>query len=224
MALCILDATFDDSTNFTVQLAGIGSRRAFRRGLHASVRQDGDGDLGRVHVDESVGARDSRALATKGECRVASERQRRIVSLIASARRSFVRWAGAIGSSAAATNATTRRRAEAAAADGGQFKVEGLSAEIDRRVPEIVRDGLSVLSRARAMFCAISHPTHRDAGPLRGVRGAPQRRRAATCTWTGHRSISSRWKPDSTADVYRDIRRVAGLSFGDAGEASSPTC
>lgn len=101
-----------------------------------------------------------------------------------------------------------------------KFKVEGSSAEIDARVQEIVRDGLSVyrvdgdalkalapdviVTQDHCEVCAVS---------LSDVE-------AATCTWTGQTVEIVSLKPDSTADVYADIRRVArGLDAADAGEA-----
>jgi iron complex transport system substrate-binding protein len=100
-----------------------------------------------------------------------------------------------------------------------KFKVGGSSAEIDARVREIVRDGLSVyrvdgdalkalepdviLTQDHCQVCAVS---------LSDVE-------AATCTWTGRPVSVVSLKPDSTADVYADIRRVASaIGAGDAGE------
>ena len=100
-----------------------------------------------------------------------------------------------------------------------KFKVDGSSAEIDARVQEIVRDGLSVyrvhgdklrelapdviVTQDHCAVCAVS---------LSDVE-------AATCTWTGHRVDIVSLKPDSTADVFRDIRRVAAaLDSTSAGE------
>ena len=100
-----------------------------------------------------------------------------------------------------------------------KFKVEGSSAEIDRCVQEIVRDGLSVyrvhgdalrelapdviVTQDHCEVCAVS---------LSDVE-------AATCTWTGHQVDIVSLKPDSTADVYRDIQRVAAaLNSASAGE------
>jgi iron complex transport system substrate-binding protein len=101
-----------------------------------------------------------------------------------------------------------------------KFKVEGTSAEIDARVREIVRDGLSVyrvdgealkalapdviVTQDHCEVCAVS---------LSDVE-------AATCTWTGRPVHIVSLKPDSTADACADIRRVAAsLASGDAGEA-----
>jgi iron complex transport system substrate-binding protein len=97
-----------------------------------------------------------------------------------------------------------------------KFKVEGSSAEIDRRVQEIVRDGLSVyrvdgdalkalapdviVTQDHCEVCAVS---------LSDVE-------AATCTWTGQPVRIVSLKPDTTADTYADIRRVAG-ALGDPG-------
>ena len=100
-----------------------------------------------------------------------------------------------------------------------KFKVEGSSAEIDRRVQEIVRDGLSVyrvdgdalkaltpdviVTQDHCEVCAVS---------LSDVE-------AATCTWTGQPVRIVSLKPDSTADTYADIRRVAhALGAAAAGE------
>ena len=101
-----------------------------------------------------------------------------------------------------------------------KFKVEGTSSEIDARVQAIVRDGLSVyrvegdalkalepdviVTQDHCQVCAVS---------LSDVE-------AATCTWTGRPVEILSLKPDSTADVYADIRRVAaGLDVQEAGEA-----
>ncbi|MBX9588441.1 MAG: cobalamin-binding protein [Hyphomonadaceae bacterium] len=100
-----------------------------------------------------------------------------------------------------------------------KFKVEGSSAEIDRRVQEIVRDGLSVyrvdgdalkalapdviVTQDHCEVCAVS---------LGDVQ-------AATCTWAGQPVTIVSLKPDSTADAYADIRRVAdALGAAAAGE------
>jgi iron complex transport system substrate-binding protein len=100
-----------------------------------------------------------------------------------------------------------------------KFKVEGSSAEIDRRVQAIVREGLAVyrvdgdalkalapdviVTQDHCEVCAVS---------LSDVE-------AATCTWTGKPVDIVSLKPDSTADVYADIRRVArGLDAEAAGE------
>ena len=101
-----------------------------------------------------------------------------------------------------------------------KFKVEGTSAEIDARVREIVRDGLSVyrvdgdalkalepdviVTQDHCEVCAVS---------LADVE-------AATCTWTGKPVRIVSLKPDSIADAYADIRRVAAsINASDAGEA-----
>lgn len=101
-----------------------------------------------------------------------------------------------------------------------KFKVEGTSAEIDKRVQDIVRDGLSVyrvdgeamraldpdviVTQDHCDVCAVS---------LSDVE-------AATCTWTGRPVRIVSLKPDSLADVYKDIARVAdALDAPEAGEA-----
>jgi iron complex transport system substrate-binding protein len=99
-----------------------------------------------------------------------------------------------------------------------KFKVEGTSAEIDARVREIVRDGLSVyrvdgealkalapdviVTQDHCEVCAVS---------LSDVE-------AATCTWTGRPVEIVSLRPDCMADVYADIGRVARvLGVVDAG-------
>jgi iron complex transport system substrate-binding protein len=101
-----------------------------------------------------------------------------------------------------------------------KFEVEGSSAEIDRHVQQIVRDGLSVyrvdgealralapdviVTQDHCQVCAVS---------LADVE-------AATCTWTGRPVAILSLKPDSMADVYADIARVAaGLDAHAEGEA-----
>ncbi len=100
-----------------------------------------------------------------------------------------------------------------------KFKVEGSSAEIDARVQQIVRDGLSVyrvdgdalkalapdviVTQDHCEVCAVS---------LSDVE-------AATCAWTGHAVDIVSLRPDSMADTYADIRRVAlALDADHAGE------
>jgi iron complex transport system substrate-binding protein len=100
-----------------------------------------------------------------------------------------------------------------------KFKVEGTSAEIDARVQEIVRVGLSVyrvhaddlkaldpqviLTQDHCDVCAVS---------LKDVE-------EATCTWTGKPVRIVSLRPDSLADVYSDIARVAAaLDAPHAGQ------
>jgi iron complex transport system substrate-binding protein len=90
-----------------------------------------------------------------------------------------------------------------------KFDVHGASAAIDRRVREIVRDGLSVyrvdaealralapdliVTQDHCEVCAVS---------LRDVE-------AATCSWTARPARILSLRPDCLADAYADIRRVA---------------
>jgi iron complex transport system substrate-binding protein len=101
-----------------------------------------------------------------------------------------------------------------------KFKVEGTSAEIDARVREIVRDGLSVyrvdgealkaldpdviVTQDHCEVCAVS---------LSDVE-------AATCAWTGRPVEIASLKPDSMADVYADIARVARALDAEAAGQS----
>jgi iron complex transport system substrate-binding protein len=101
-----------------------------------------------------------------------------------------------------------------------KFKVEGSSADIDARVREIVSRGLSVyqvdgealralrpdviVTQDHCEVCAVS---------LSDVE-------AATCTWTGRPVEIVSLRPDSLADVYADIARVArALDAEAAGQA-----
>jgi iron complex transport system substrate-binding protein len=101
-----------------------------------------------------------------------------------------------------------------------KFRVEGTSAQIDARVQDIVRDGLSVyrvdgdrlrqlqpdiiVTQDHCEVCAVS---------LSDVE-------AATCTWTDRSVSILSLRPDSLTDVYTDIRKVAfGLETTAAGEA-----
>jgi iron complex transport system substrate-binding protein len=90
-----------------------------------------------------------------------------------------------------------------------KFSVEGSSGAIDRRVREIVRDGLSVyrvdaerlsalapdviVTQDHCEVCAVS---------LRDVE-------TAACRWTDRRVRIVSLRPDCLADAYADIRRVA---------------
>jgi iron complex transport system substrate-binding protein len=101
-----------------------------------------------------------------------------------------------------------------------KFKVEGSSADIDARVQEIVRDGLSVYrvhgEEMRALNPdVIVTQDHCDVCAV-SLSDVEQ----ATCTWTGRPVRIISLKPDSLSDVYGDIRRVAAaLNVTDAGEA-----
>ncbi|HEU0060200.1 MAG TPA: cobalamin-binding protein [Hyphomicrobiaceae bacterium] len=91
-----------------------------------------------------------------------------------------------------------------------KFKVEGSSAEIDRRVRKIVRDGLSVyrvdaeaLSALRPDLIVTQDHCDVCAVSLRDVE-------EAVCRWTDRRVEILSLRPDCLADAYADIRRVAG--------------
>ncbi|KAB2913056.1 MAG: cobalamin-binding protein [Hyphomicrobiaceae bacterium] len=100
-----------------------------------------------------------------------------------------------------------------------KFKVEGTSAEIDARVREIVREGLSVyrvdadaLKELRPDIIVTQDHCEVCAVSLGDVE-------AATCTWVDRPTRIISLKPDSMGDVYADIRRVAaGLEAEPAGE------
>jgi iron complex transport system substrate-binding protein len=97
-----------------------------------------------------------------------------------------------------------------------KFEVEGSSLEIDRRVQQIVRDGLSVyrvdaealralapdviLTQDHCQVCAVS---------LSDVE-------QATCTWTDRPLRIVSLRPDCLADAYADIVRVASALSAEA--------
>jgi len=90
-----------------------------------------------------------------------------------------------------------------------KFKVEGSSGEIDYRVREIVRDGLSVYRVDADALSALTPDLivtqdHCDvcAVSLRDVQ-------EAVCRWTDRRVEIVSLRPDCLADAYGDIGRVA---------------
>jgi iron complex transport system substrate-binding protein len=101
-----------------------------------------------------------------------------------------------------------------------KFKVEGSSAEIDARVREIVRDGLSVYRVDGEALRALSPDVvvTQDHCEVCAVSLADVER--ATCGWTGRPVRIVSLKPDSLAHAYADIRRVAAsLDAAAAGKA-----
>lgn len=100
-----------------------------------------------------------------------------------------------------------------------KFKVEGSSADIDRRVQEIVRDGLSVYSVDGDTLKALAPDVIVTQDHCEVCAVSLSDVEAATCTWTGQPVRIVSLKPDSTADTYADIRRVAdALGMHAAGE------
>ena len=101
-----------------------------------------------------------------------------------------------------------------------KFKVEGSSAEIDARVREIVRDGLSVYRVDGEALKALAPDVivTQDHCEVCAVSLADVE--AATCTWTGRPVEIVSLRPNCMADVYADIGRVArALGTTDAGDA-----
>jgi iron complex transport system substrate-binding protein len=101
-----------------------------------------------------------------------------------------------------------------------KFEVAGSSAEVDARVRAIVRDGLSVYrvdaealrSLAPDVIVTQDHCEVCAVG-LSDVE-------AATSAWSGRPVEIVSLRPDSLADVYADIKRVAlALGDPDAGDA-----
>jgi iron complex transport system substrate-binding protein len=100
-----------------------------------------------------------------------------------------------------------------------KFKVEGTSAEIDARVRAIVRDGLSVYRVDAEALSALTPDVILTQDHCEVCAVSLSDVEAATCTWTGRPVDIVSLKPDSMADVYADIRRVArALDAGPTGE------
>jgi len=101
-----------------------------------------------------------------------------------------------------------------------KFKVEGTSAEIEMRVQAIVRDGLSVYRVDGAALRALEPDVIVTQDHCQVCAVSLNDVEAATCTWIGRPIEIVSLKPDSIADAYADIRRVAaGLDAREAGEA-----
>jgi iron complex transport system substrate-binding protein len=101
-----------------------------------------------------------------------------------------------------------------------KFKVEGTSAEIDQRVREIVRDGLSVYSVDAEALKALEPDVIVTQDHCEVCAVSLSDVEAATCTWIDSPTNIISLRPDSLADVYADVRRVAeGIDAADAGEA-----
>jgi len=101
-----------------------------------------------------------------------------------------------------------------------KFKVEGSSAEIDARVQAIVREGLSVYRVDGEALKELSPDVIATQDHCKVCAVSLSDVEAATCTWIGRPVDIVSLKPDSTADVYADIRRLArGLDVVAAGEA-----
>jgi iron complex transport system substrate-binding protein len=101
-----------------------------------------------------------------------------------------------------------------------KFKVEGSSAEIDARVREIVREGLSVYRVDAEALSALNPDVilTQDHCEVCAVSLADVE--AATCTWTGRPVKIVSLKPDSLADAYADIGKVAqAVEAHEAGDA-----
>lgn len=97
-----------------------------------------------------------------------------------------------------------------------KFKVEGSSADIDARVQKIVREGLSVYRVDADALQALAPDVivTQDHCDVCAVSLADVE--AATCAWSGRAVRIVSLKPDSLADVYADIGRVAGALGAEA--------
>src|SRR5262245_47192054 len=99
-----------------------------------------------------------------------------------------------------------------------KLDVAGTSAEIDARVREIVRHGLSVYRVDGEALQALAPDVivTQDHCEVCAVSLADVQ--AATCSWTGRQVEIVSLRPDSIADVYADIVRVArALGTVDGG-------
>jgi iron complex transport system substrate-binding protein len=101
-----------------------------------------------------------------------------------------------------------------------KLEIEGTSAEIDARVRAIVRDGLSVYRVDGEALAALAPDVIVTQDHCEVCAVSLSDVEAATCTWTGQPVEIVSLKPDSMADVYADIARVAGaLGAKAAGDA-----
>ena len=108
-----------------------------------------------------------------------------------------------------------------------KFKVEGTSAEIDARVQADRARRAVGLSRRRRGAAGAGARRDRHAGPLRGVRGQPERRGGRHLHLDGHAGRDRLAEAGlDCADVYADIRRVARAldAAGRRARRWSPTC
>jgi iron complex transport system substrate-binding protein len=145
----------------------------------------------------------------------------RVVSLIASATEivhGLARGAALVGRSHECDFPAGVLRLPALTAP--KFKVEGSSAEINARVRQIVREGLSVYRVDAEALAALAPDVilTQDHCEVCAVSLADVE--AATCTWTGRPVAIVSLKPDSLADAYVDIGKVAqALEASEAGDA-----
>jgi iron complex transport system substrate-binding protein len=101
-----------------------------------------------------------------------------------------------------------------------KFKVEGSSGEIDRRVKEIVGQGLSVYRVDAEALKALAPDVIVTQDHCEVCAVSLSDVEKAVCTWTERTAQVVSLRPDSLADVYADIRRVgASLHSADAAEA-----
>jgi iron complex transport system substrate-binding protein len=100
-----------------------------------------------------------------------------------------------------------------------KFSVEGSSADIDRRVKETVRDGLSIYRVEEATLKALAPDVIVTQDQCEVCAVSLSDVEAATCAWAGQPVKIVSLKPDSLADVRADIRRVAeGLGAVEEGD------
>jgi iron complex transport system substrate-binding protein len=100
-----------------------------------------------------------------------------------------------------------------------KFPVDGSSADIDRRVKEIVRDGLSVYRIEEEALKALAPDVIVTQDQCEVCAVSLSDVEAATCTWAGQPVSIVSLKPDSLADVRADIWKVASsLDAKEAGE------
>src|SRR5262245_54252999 len=137
-------------------------------------------------------------------------RQQRIVSLIASATE-IVCALGARGSLVGRSHECDFPAdvLDLPALTEPKLEVAGSSAEIDARVREIVREGLSVYRVDGEALKALAPDVivTQDHCEVCAVSLADVE--AATCTWTGRQVEIVSLRPDSIGDGYADIVRVA---------------
>lgn len=101
-----------------------------------------------------------------------------------------------------------------------KFKVEGTSADIDRKVREIVAEGLSVYRVDAELLRALEPDLIVTQDHCEVCAVSLSDVEAATCAWAGAKTRIVSLRPDALDDVYRDIARVAE-ALGVAGRGTA---
>lgn len=97
-----------------------------------------------------------------------------------------------------------------------KFPLDGSSADIDRRVRELVQRGLAVYRVEDELLKELAPDVIVTQDQCDVCAASLADVEAATCTWTGRAVDIVSLKPDALADVWTDIRRVAAALRAEA--------